>query len=116
MTKQNIEISFIIMNRVFVYPPGHDRIGKIRPTADTMHENNDHLLKSGAWWVTLKSPDLLFVIASIRQISVDINYPYLFLVSPLSKPVAISLREIDCLIPLGDRAVATRMVSNMYGT
>ena len=32
---------------------------QIRATTDTMHENNDHLL-AGAWWVTLKSPDLYY--------------------------------------------------------
>ena len=32
---------------------------KMLATKNTMRENNDHLL-AGAWWVTLKSPDLFF--------------------------------------------------------
>ena len=31
-----------------------------RATKDSMLEKNDHLL-AGAWWVTLKSPDLFFI-------------------------------------------------------
>ena len=36
----------------------HKNENKIRGTKDTMRENNDHL-SAVAWWVTLKSPDLL---------------------------------------------------------
>ena len=32
---------------------------RITKTTDTMSKNNDHLL-TGAWWVTLKSPDLFY--------------------------------------------------------
>ena len=76
--KLKLPTTFVSDFRVnFFDPPGHGRIGghyfharcpyvrtsqkQIRATSDTMHENNDHLLLAGAWWVTLKSPDFLWL-------------------------------------------------------
>ena len=82
---------FSICIIVLLIRQGHGRIGghyfhsgcpyvrpsqkQIRTTTDTiMHENNDHLL-AGAWWVTLKSPDLYYV-----SISLVIIYHYHFII------------------------------------
>ena len=75
------------MNLLSFDPPGHGRIyvvfiftqgvrTSVRPsqkraTTNTMHENNDHLLLAGAWWVILKSPDFFL----LNQIPLSPEFP-----------------------------------------